>query len=134
MVDVIANYLEKIPAAKVLIVEDDPYISSMYLKKLEREHLQVSIAVDGQTGLSLAQQELPDLVLLDIMLPKIDGWTVLQYLKANPSTRYIPVIMLTNLSDQTNQDQAKRLGADEYMVKAQFLPSEVVTKIKALLA
>lgn len=134
MIDPVANYIAKLPPSKILIVEDDPYISNMYYQKLQREHFQVMVADNGQAGLRLAQQELPDLILLDVMLPKVDGWSVLEYLKANANTRNIPIIMLTNLGTQQDMDQAKRLGADEYMVKAQYLPSEVVTKIKTLLA
>lgn len=134
MIDIVANYLDKLQPSKILIIEDDRYISNMYYQKLQREHFQVYIGSNGEEGLSLAQQQLPDVILLDIMLPKIDGWTVLHYLKANKSTRDIPVIMLTNLSTQEDMNQAKQLGADEYMIKAQYLPSEVVSKIKTLLA
>lgn len=134
MIDHVAQYLEKLPPSKILMIEDDPFISRMYFQKLQRDHFQVITASNGQDGLQLARQELPDIILLDIMLPQVDGWTVLQYLKANVSTRNIPVIMLTNLSTQQDMNQAKRLGADEYMVKAQYLPAEVVSKIKILLA
>lgn len=134
MIDPVVQYLEKLPPSKILIIEDDPFISRMYFQKLQREHFQVIVANNGQEGLRLARQELPDLILLDVLLPQVNGWSILEFLKANPNLQNIPVIMLSNLSSQQDIDHAKQLGADEYMVKAQYLPSEVVCRIKTLLA
>ena len=117
-------------ASKILLVEDDPFLGGMYVTKLELEHFEVSLATDGGMGLEQAISFHPDLILLDILLPKKDGFTVLQELKANPVTKDIPVILLTNLGQK--QDVVKGLdsGAVDYLIKAHFLPSEVISKIK----
>lgn len=118
----------------VLLVEDDTFLLSMYTTKFELENFKVLAAEDGEKGLKMALKENPDIILLDIMLPKIDGLEVLKKLKADSKTKNIPVILLTNLSQKNEIEQALSLGADDYLIKAHFMPSEVVEKIKKTLS
>ncbi|MFH1481951.1 MAG: response regulator [Patescibacteria group bacterium] len=115
---------------KILLIEDDGFLVSMYLAKFELENFVVVTADDGEKGIKLAISELPDIILLDVGLPKMDGFEVLKQLKANSQTSRIPVILLTNLSQQSQIEQATALGAVDYLIKAHFMPSEVVEKIK----
>lgn len=119
---------------KVLLVEDDSFISKMYVTKFTLQKFNVLAAADGEEGLRLAEQELPDIILLDIMLPKMDGWQVLEHLKINQKTKNIPVLMLTNLGAQEDIERGLELGATDYMIKAHFVPSEVIEKINRLVA
>jgi DNA-binding response OmpR family regulator len=118
---------------KILLVEDDPFLLSMYNTKFELENFKVVTADDGEKGLKLALKEAPDIILLDIMLPKMDGFAVLKALKADEKVKQIPVILLTNLSQKEKVQEGLALGADDYLIKAHFMPSEVVEKIKKLI-
>lgn len=119
---------------KILIVEDDEFLLSMYSTKFELEGYEVVMASDGEMGVETAQKEKPGIILLDIMLPNMDGFDVLKKLKANSETSAIPVILLTNLSQKQDVEQGLSLGADDYLVKAHFMPSEVVDKINRLIS
>ncbi len=118
---------------KILLIEDDPFLLSMYATKFESENFKVIIAEDGEKGLKLAAREMPSIILLDILLPKMDGFEVLKELKSNKATDHIPVILLTNLSQQNEIEQGLSMGAENYLIKAHFMPSEVVEKIKKVL-
>jgi len=117
----------------VLIIEDDSYISDMYKIKLESENFEVAIAKDGIIGIKSLEKQKPDIILLDIVMPKIDGFNVLKTIKKNPDLKEIPVVLLTNLSQKENVERGFELGADSYIIKAHFTPSEVVKKIKEIL-
>lgn len=116
----------------VLLVEDDEFLSELYATKLSLEGFSVITAADGKKGLKLALEKRPDLVLLDIILPKLDGFEVLKSLGADPAGKAIPVILLTNLSQKDEVKRGLELGARDYLIKAHFMPSEVVKKIKAI--
>lgn len=118
---------------KILLVEDDPFLQSMYSTKFELENFYVSAASDGLEGLKKAQVEIPDIILLDIMLPGMNGFEVLEKLKADPQTKDIPVILLTNLNQKDDIMRGASLGAVDYLIKAHFMPSEVVKKINKIL-
>lgn len=118
---------------KILLVEDDQFLVSMYATKFELENFKVVTAEDGEQGLTLAVKEKPDIILLDIMLPKKNGFEVLKGLKDNPKTRDIPVILLTNLSQKSEIERGLAMGAQDYLIKAHFMPSEVMDKIKKVL-
>jgi len=118
---------------KILIVEDDSFLAGMYVRKLESKNFKVILASDGLQGLKLAKQESPRLILLDILQPKLDGFEILENLKKDPKTESIPVILLTNLSQKENLEKALRLGVQDYLIKAHFMPSEVVEKIEKIL-
>ena len=118
---------------KILLVEDDDFLVQMYATKLELENYTVIMATDGAKWLKLAIKEKPDLVLLDLNLPIMDGFQVLEELKKNPETKAIPVLVLTNYGQKENVDKCLNLGAEDYLIKAHFVPSEVVARIKKIL-
>lgn len=120
---------------KIILVEDSFDIREMYRIKLEMENYEVVIAEDGSVVLNLIKKEKPDLILLDILLPKKDGFEVLEEIKKNQDNdiKSIPVIMLTNLSNKEDIEEAKKLGATDYFVKAKSTPEEIVEKINEVL-
>ena len=117
----------------ILVVEDDGFLLSMYATKLNLENYKVVQATTGVQALKMMSKELPDLILLDLKLPEMDGFEVLKNIKANKDTSTIPVIVLTNYSEKEHIDQCFSLGATDYLIKAHFVPSEVVGKIKNIL-
>lgn len=119
--------------AKVLIVDDDAFLSGIYATKLELEGFQVVTGRDGEEALKLAASEKPDLILLDVLMPKLDGFEVLKRLKADPATKDAPVIMLTNLGQKEDIEKGMEEGAVDYLIKAHFVPAEAVDKIKKVL-
>lgn len=119
---------------KILLIEDDAFLSGMYETKLTLENFEVVTAEDGEKGVKTAKEVLPELILLDIILPKMDGFTVLKLLKENEETKKIPVILLTNLGQKEDVEKGIALGAKDYLVKAHFMPSEVVNKIRDALS
>jgi CheY-like chemotaxis protein len=119
---------------KLLITEDDPLMSRMYQKIFSFEGYEVVMAADGQEGLDLARQEKPTLILLDVMMPKLNGIQVLEKLKADPETHAIPVVMLTNLAGQQDAEAALALGAVKYIVKSEYEPKQVADMVKEILA
>jgi len=118
---------------KVLIIEDDTYISDMYKIKFESENFETIIASDGIEGIKLLKKETPDIILLDIVMPQVDGFSVLKMIKKDKNLEKVPVILLTNLSQKENIERGFELGANGYIIKAHFTPSEVVKKIKETL-
>jgi DNA-binding response OmpR family regulator len=118
---------------KILLVEDDSFLAGMYATKFGLEGFEVKIGADGEEGLKLAKKEKPDVILLDILLPKIDGFTVLRKLKKDSKTKLIPVILLTNLGQKDDIKKGLEEGAEGYLIKAHFMPSEVVEKIKKII-
>lgn len=117
---------------KVLIVEDEPPISVMVARNLRLEGYLVETAQNGEKALSMIPEVNPDLILLDVMLPGIDGWEILTRLKEGPSTRDIPVIMLTGLSDEESKVQGLRGGADDFVTKP-FSTLELMARVEAVL-
>jgi DNA-binding response OmpR family regulator len=118
---------------KILLVEDDSFLLGMYATKFEMEDFKVVMAEDGEKAVRLAAKEMPDIILLDIILPKVNGFEVLRQIKDNRMTAAIPVILLTNLSQKDEIEQGLKMGAEDYLIKAHFMPSEVVDKIKKVL-
>lgn len=118
----------------ILLVEDDSFISGMYFTKLSGLGWQVEVVEDGEAAWQRLQQDpLPDLVLLDVVLPKKDGFEILEHLRRDERMRTLPVILLTNLGQKPDVERGIKLGADDYIIKAHFTPSEVVDKITKLL-
>ena len=120
--------------AKILIIEDDPLMSRMYQKIFNFEGYEVVMAVYGQEGLDKARISNPTILLLDIMMPKMNGIQVLEKLKTDPQTKKIPVIMLTNLAGMQDADAALSKGAVKYIVKSEHEPKEVAKMVKEILA
>lgn len=117
--------------AKILIIDDEESILKMYGAALSGH--EVLTATDGDEGIKLAEQQSPSLILLDIILPKVNGLDVLEKLKNSQDTSGIPVIMLTNLPKEASADKATALGADGYFVKAEFEPEKLATEVGKLL-
>ncbi|MEK7564628.1 MAG: response regulator [Patescibacteria group bacterium] len=120
-------------AHKILLVEDDPFLLDMYSTKFKEVGFDVSIAQDGEMAIVKSKEILPDLILLDVVLPKKDGFEVLKVLKSDSETAKIPVVMLTNLGLDSDVKRGLELGAQSYIIKAHFTPTEVVAKVKDIL-
>jgi twitching motility two-component system response regulator PilH len=120
--------------AKILITEDDPLMSRVYQKIFTFEGYEVITAANGEEGLEKARTEKPTLILLDIMMPKMNGLQVLEKLKIDPETKKIPVIMLTNLAGQQDAENALEKGAVKYIIKSEFEPKEVAAMVKEVLS
>lgn len=118
---------------RILIIEDDPLLIKMYKTKLMSEGFEVLTATDGQEGLDLALKHLPDAIILDVMMPKLSGLDMLKKLNQDKVGAQIPVVIISNLSQADEAQQAKELGAKEYLVKANFTPKEVIEKVKQYL-
>lgn len=118
---------------KILLVEDDQAISIMYKGKLESDGFAVLTAMNGADGLEMARKEKPDLIMLDIIVPQLDGFSVLAELKNDPKTKKIPIVMLTNLSTDEDRAKGEKMGAIDYLVKANLTPTQVSEKIKKYL-
>lgn len=118
---------------KVVLIEDDEFLVNMYDTKLNEEGFEVVSALDGETGERTIKNEAPDVILLDILLPKKDGFEVLKSIREDSKTKDIPVILLTNLGQKEDVDKGLKLGANDYLIKAHFTPTEVVSKIRELL-
>lgn len=117
----------------LLLVEDDTFLANIYKTKFEMEGFKVTVAEDGEVALVEVKKKKPDIILLDILLPKKDGFTVLKELKSDANTKTIPVILLTNLGQKDDVDKGLELGAIDYLIKAHFKPSETVAKVKRVL-
>lgn len=118
------------PKKKILLVEDDTALASVYKSRLELEGFEVSHVSNGEAALSIAIEFKPDLIVLDAMMPKINGFDVLDILRNTPETTNVHVIMLTALSQPSDKERAKKLGADDYLVKSQVVISDVVERIR----
>ena len=118
---------------KILLIEDDPLISRMYTKAFTQAGYEVELAADGEAGLQKAGTVNPTLILLDVMMPKMNGIQVLESLKKNPATNAIPVVMLTNLSNQQDMEHCFNKGAIEFLTKSAYEPSAIVTRINEIL-
>jgi DNA-binding response OmpR family regulator len=120
-------------AKTILIVEDDKFLRELIAQKLTKEGYDISEAVDGEEGIKKIKTEKPDLVLLDLILPGIDGFEVLSRMKADEKLAGIPVIILSNLGQREEIERGLKLGANDYMIKAHFTPREIIDKIKSVL-
>jgi CheY-like chemotaxis protein len=119
---------------KVLIVEDDPLMSRMYQKIFSFEKFDVEMAGDGEAALAQVAIFKPTIILLDVMMPKMNGLQVLDKLKADPTTKDIPVIMLTNLAGQQDAEAAMTKGAVKYIIKSEHEPKEVIDLVNGIVA
>ncbi len=118
---------------KILFVEDEEVLQKTFGEVLKQEGYEIINALDGEEGWNLITKIKPDLVLLDLMLPKINGFEVLTKIKQSPDTKGIPVIILTNLEKTGDVEKALRLGATTYLVKTQYTLEELLEKIKKTL-
>ena len=118
----------------ILIIEDDPLIQRMYKKIFSFEGYNVETAEDGEIGLEKVRTVKPRIILLDVMMPKMNGMQVLEKLKLDPDTKAIPVIMLSNLAGDNDIETALSKGAVKYIIKSEYEPSQIVKMVKEILA
>lgn len=118
---------------KILVVEDDNFLRGVLTQKLEKEGLDPIEAMDGTEAIKIAEEQVPNLILLDLILPGVDGFEVLEALKANEKTSKIPVLVLSNLGQKDDVDRAVKLGAEEYLIKAHHTPDEILERIRKIL-
>jgi len=120
--------------AKVLIIEDDQLIQRMYEKIFTFENFEVEMAGDGEEGLDKARTVSPTIILLDVMMPKMNGIQVLEKLKQDPATKPIPVVMLSNLAGENDVETALSKGAVKYIIKSEYDPKQIADMVKEIIA
>ncbi|OQX00546.1 response regulator [Candidatus Parcubacteria bacterium A4] len=118
---------------KILIIEDDEFLRELVFRKLESEGFEAIIACDGEEGLQKIKEEKPQLVLLDLILPNVDGFEVLERVKKDDSLASIPVIILSNLGQREDIEKALKSGAADYLIKAHFTPGKIIEKVRNIL-
>ena len=118
---------------KILVIEDDPGSLRLMVYTLEHQGYQVLTAISGLVGIKKAQSEEPDLIVLDIMLPGVDGFEVCHYLRAEPGTAQLPVLMLSGKAQEVDEATGLKVGADDYLTKP-VVPSKIISRVTTLLA
>lgn len=118
---------------RVLIIEDDKFLGSLLARKLEKEEFTVSLVTNGVEAFDKINESLPNLILLDLILPNMNGFEILEILKKNQKTKDVPVIILSNLGQKEDIEKSLKLGAADHLIKAYFTPQEIVEKIKIFL-
>ena len=113
----------------ILIVEDDEFLRSLAAKRLEKEGYHIAVAVDGESALNVAVETRPALILLDLLLPGLDGFEVLKQVRANEVVGKVPVIVFSNLGQRQDIEKAKELGADDFLIKANFTLDDLAERI-----
>lgn len=119
---------------KILLVEDDPFLVDIYSKKLEQAGFEMVCAESGQAALESLAGGIFDLVLLDLVMPDIDGWKILSEIKKLPVNNKTKVIIFSNLGQKAEVERGLQMGADKYLIKANYTPSEVVEEVRKLIA
>lgn len=118
----------------VLLVEDDEFLRSLAAKRLDKDGFNVQAAVDGETALATAKEVNPDIIVLDLILPGLDGFGVLGKIKADEVLKAVPVIVFSNLGQKEDMERAKTLGAADFLVKSNFTLDDLLDKVKERLA
>jgi DNA-binding response OmpR family regulator len=116
--------------AKILFIEDDPLINKIYSTRLKTDGYEVFTAENGEEGLKMAEDNNPDIIILDIMMPRVDGFAVLEKLRNDERFKLKPIIMYSNLNNEDEIKRAKQMGVTEFVIKANLSPTQMVTKIK----
>lgn len=116
---------------KIVIIEDDPTISQMYRIKFESDGFEVHLAANGQIGINVAEKVRPDIILLDLQMPEMDGTEALKIIRSRDWGKTVPVIILTNLGEEEAPHELRSLGVDSYIVKANYTPRQVVEQVKS---
>jgi DNA-binding response OmpR family regulator len=117
----------------VLLVEDDPFLIDIYFTKLKEAGFKPEVAKDGNTALKMIKEKKPDLLLLDIVLPHIDGWEILKALNKEGLVDHLKIVILSNLGQKSEVERGIKLGATKYLIKSDYTPSEVIEEIKKIL-
>ena len=115
---------------KILIAEDEPVLMEMYRVYFEKAGFEVLNAENGQVCIELAKKEKPDILLLDVLMPRLNGWDVLKELKSNPETKDMPILVLSNLSQTQEIQKGLALGADDYIIKSDLTPKDLLAKVE----
>jgi len=118
---------------KILLIEDDPFLIDIYVTKFKESGFSVEVANDGESAFRYLEEKKPDLVILDIVLPQIDGWEILRKIKSTPGLKNLKVIILSNLSQKEEVERGINLGSIKYLIKAHYTPSQVVEEIKEII-
>lgn len=121
------------PKTRILVVDDDQTLLDMYKERLEAGGYEVITAANGEEGLARAVDHLPHCILLDILMPKVNGFDVLENLKMNEETKNIPIIMLTALVQESNKQKGLSEGADDYIIKSEIMPKDVIQRIEGVI-
>ncbi len=119
---------------KILLVEDDPFMIDIYTTKLKEAGFLVRLSADGENALQQIKNEKPDLILLDIVLPKLNGFELLKEIKDLSQLKEIPVIIISNLGQKKEVEKGLKTGAVKYLIKAHYTPSEIVEEIQQVLS
>jgi two-component system, OmpR family, alkaline phosphatase synthesis response regulator PhoP len=119
---------------KILIIEDEKILSDMYTEKFTQAGFSVISSSEAEGGLEVAKKEKPDLIILDMLLPKGDGISFLQRMKEEPGLSFIPVVVFSNFDDPPTKKAAFSLGVKDYLIKTNYTPQEIIEKIKAILS
>lgn len=117
----------------ILLVEDDPFLVDIYSTKLKEAGFSVQVAIDGKEALKKIKEDIPDLLLLDIVLPNFNGWEILRKIERDDELKTLKVVILSNLGEKQEIEKGLKLGAARYLVKAHYTPSEVVEEVKKIL-
>lgn len=118
---------------KILLVEDDKFLRELISKKLKSANYEVIETTDGESAITKAKELKPNLILLDLILPGVDGFGVLASIKEDPAINQTPIIILSNLSQREEVEKALNLGAADFLIKAHFIPNEIIEKIEKIL-
>ena len=118
---------------KILVVDDDPFILEMYVIKFKEQGFIIDTATDGKMALEKIASNEPDILLLDVVMPRMDGFDVIKKIQENKTSHKFKILFLTNFGQKEDVDRGMQLGADGYIIKAHFTPSEVVAKVKEVL-
>jgi DNA-binding response OmpR family regulator len=119
-------------AKKIMIVEDDRFLSSLMKARLEKEGFTVAQAFDGEEAMGMLKQDIPSLIILDLIMPKVTGFEVLQMISITPQLEKVPVVIVSNLAQDSDIEKAQQLGAKEYFVKVRVSIDDLIGKIKTL--
>ncbi len=141
----VKSYLQSVPATTstsvgnikgktIMLVEDDTFLSDIISRKLSKEGARLLHARDGESAMEILTRERPDIILLDILLPGMDGYEILKWLKKDPLKKLIPVILLSNLGQQSDIDKGRELGAEKFLIKATVTLDEIINEILATLS
>jgi len=117
----------------VLLIEDDPFLVDIYTTKLKEAGFSVETAMDGEEGFQKVKEKMPDIILLDIVLPNINGWEFLRKIEEDERLKNLKVVILSNLGQKAEVEKGLKLGAVKYLIKAHYTPSEVVEMVKQIL-
>jgi len=117
----------------ILLVEDDPFLIDIYTTKLKESGFSVKVVTDGEEALRIIKEKKPDLMILDIVLPQVDGWELLRRIRSMSELKNLKVIILSNLCQKEEVEKGLKLGAIKYLIKAHYTPSQVLKEVKQIL-